>query len=164
MERLPKFAIYLGMVIGMTVFVLFLVSGLPYILEQSINNWERLDRSDASEEEIRAKFAEHPSYVAMYERFPDAREEFSYREGDNGMMSVGVMNFDNGNRLMLNMYYNAHDDRINVSADCNADSDSHRQIADGLFAEDFIRNTNCLELEYDSRQVETQDTVTVLPD
>ena len=155
MERLSKFAIYLGMGIGMTVFVLFLISVLPYILEYSIDEWERLDRDDASEEEeLRVKFAEHPAYVAMYERFPDAKEEYSYLGGNDGWMIVGVMNFDSGNQLVLHMYHDNYENKVNINAYCNARSDSDRQDTEGLFVEDFIRNTNCLELKDDASSVE----------
>ena len=144
----------MGIGIGVTVFVLFLIAVLPNILEHSINQWERLGGSDISEEELHAMFVEHPSYVAMYERFPDAKEEFSYHGGSNGMMTVGVMNFENGNQLVLDMHHDGHADRVEVNVRCQTDSDRHRLYADRLFAEDFIRNTDCLELTGDVR-VET---------
>lgn len=165
MERLSRFAIYLGIGIGVTFFILFLVAALPSILENSIDQWERLDKSDNSEEELRAKFVEHPSYKAMYERFPDAKEEISYHGRGNGNMKVGVMNFESNNQLILDLYYNDYEDKVNANAYCNTSSDRNRMHADGLFAEDFIRNTNCLELKGDDndKQAETQGTVTTLP-
>ena len=165
MERLSRFAIYLGIGIGVTFFTLFLVAALPSILENSVDQWERLDKSNNSEEELRAKFVEHPSYMAMYERFPDAKEEISYHGRGNGNMKVGIMNFENNNQLILDLYYNDYEDKVNANAYCNTNSDRNRMNADGLFAEDFIRNTDCLEVkdDNDDEQVETQGTVTMLP-
>lgn len=157
MERLSKFAIYLGMGIGVTIFALLLISVLPYILENSMNEWERLDRNDVSEEELHVKFAEHPAYVAMYERFPDAKEEFSYHGGTNWRMTVGVMNFESGNQLVLNMHHDGYYNHVEVSAYCIIKSDHDRRDGgDGLFTEDFIRNTDCLESAGDDKPVKSQ--------
>ena len=143
MERLSRFAIYLGIGMGLTFFVLFLVAALPSILDNSLREWERLDKSDASEEELRAKFSGHPAYAAMYERYPDANEEFEYYGRGDGRMMVGAMNFETDAQLVLSMRYDAHRDSIRADARCSTPSD-HREV-DGLFAEDFIRATGCLE-------------------
>ncbi len=143
MERLSRFAIYLGIGIGLTFFVLFLVAALPSILDNSIREWERLDKSGTGEEELRVKFSEHPAYAAMYERYPDANEEFDYYERGDGSMTVGVMNFETDAQLTLSMRYDSHRDSIRADARCSTPSD-HRDV-DGLFAEDFIRATDCLE-------------------
>ena len=60
MERLSRFAIYLGMGIGVTVFVLFLVEVLPHTLENSARDWERLDGGNYSEEETACKACRPP--------------------------------------------------------------------------------------------------------
>ncbi len=157
MERLSKFAIYLGIGIGVTVFVLFLIAAVPSILENSVRDWERLDRGTHSEEELRAKFAEHPSYEAMYERFPDAKEDFTHYGRGDGSMRVGVINFENNNQLILELDYHDHGDKVRARAYCETESDRDGLYADSLFAEDFIRNTDCLELtDGDSKPVESQ--------
>lgn len=130
----------------MTFFFLFLYAALPSIIENSANQWERLDRSNNSEDELRAKFMEHPAYKAMHERFSDAREEMSYHGGGNGNMRVGVMNIENGNQLILDMYYNNYEDKVGANVHCNVNSPKSMN-ADGLFAVDFIKNTDCLEIE-----------------
>ena len=146
MEKLSKFAIYLGIGIGVTFFSLFLYTALPGIIENSANQWERLDRSNNSEEELRKKFKKHPAYNAIHERFSEVREELNYHGGGSGNMRVGVMNFENGNQLILNMYYNDYDDRVEAHVNCEIPN-SRGMSADGLFAVDFIKNTNCLEVE-----------------
>lgn len=145
MERLSKFTIYLGIGMGVTVFILLMISILPFILEQSMNQWERLDRNPSSKEELRAMLVEHPSYAAMYERYPDAKEEFTYHAGNHGSLSVGVMNFDTNNKLRLNLNYDEYNDSVNAYARCDSDTDRHVSSADGLFVEDYIRNTKCIE-------------------
>ena len=105
MERLSRFAICLGIGVGLTFFVLFLVAALPGILDSSVREWERLDKSGTGEEELRVKFSEHPAYAAMYERYPDANEEFDYYGRGDGSMTVGVMNFETDAQLTLSMYY-----------------------------------------------------------
>ena len=92
---------------------------------------------------MRVKFSEHPAYAAMYERYPDANEEFDYYGRGDGSMTVGVMNFETDAQLTLSMRYDSHRDSIRADARCSTPSD-HRDV-DGLFAEDFIRATDCLE-------------------
>ncbi len=154
MERLSKFAIYLGIGIGMTVFVLFLIAALPNILENSVRDWERLDKSGYSEEELRAKFTEHPAYKAMYERFPDTKEDFTYYGEGDGSMMLGVINFENNNQLMLDLNYHDYEGKVRAGAYCNTESGRDGFYADELFAEGFIRNTDCLELTDDDKPVE----------
>ena len=60
------------------------------IIENSADQWERLDKNDNSEEELRIKFQEHPAYAAMYERFSDAKEEITYYGRGNGNMRDGT--------------------------------------------------------------------------
>ena len=161
MENLSKFAIYLGIGIGVTFFILFLIVALPSIFENSIQQWERLDKSNKSDEELRKKFQEHPAYKAMYERFPDAKEEIIHHGRGNGNMKVGVMNFENGNQLVMDMYYNDYDDRVEAHVNCRSNVGERNMGADGLFAEDYIKNTNCLEMEED--HTSSQGTIVTIP-
>jgi len=146
MERLSRSALYLGMGIGVTFFVLFLIAALPFIIESSWRQWERLDISDGSQDEVYEKLVSHPAYVAMYETYPDAKEEFSYHGNDNGNLRVGIMDFETHNQLTLNLYYNTYEDRVDANAYCSTQGDRQTPNIDRLFAEDFIRNTDCLEI------------------
>ena len=48
MERLPKFAIYLAIGIGISFFVIFLYAILPHLIDNVSNEWKRvLDDSAA---------------------------------------------------------------------------------------------------------------------
>ena len=159
MEKLSRFAIYLGIGIGVTFFALFLFAALPSIIENSTNQWERLDNQSRSEEELRSKFQEHPAYQAMYERFPDAKAELNYQGGGNGNMRIGVMNFETKNQLILDMYYNQYDHRVNANINCITNNSNFNQGVDSLFVIDYIKNTNCLEIVTAS-SVDSQGTMT----
>ncbi len=155
--------------IGVTVFILFMFVALPSTLEHSIDQWERLGGGGNSEEGLRAKFVEHPSYKAMYDRFPDAKEDFSYNKRGGGHMMVGVMNFEANSQLILDLSYNDYEDDVYAHAYCNTESNDNNMHVDELFVEDFIRNTGCLELtdnddddDDDDKPAETQGAVTVL--
>ena len=145
MDRLARFALYLAIGVGITIFVLFLIASLPFIIEDALHQWERLDRSDRSQDEIYSKMAEHPAYLAMYEVYPDAKEEFTYRDRGNAKLQVGVMNFETQNRLTLDLRYSAYDDRTHANVYCSVGEDRREVSAEGLFAEGFIRNVDCLE-------------------
>ena len=150
MERLPRFAWYLGIGMAITLFVLFLITALPGIIENSWINWEMLHKGDNLKEEIYARFVEQPTYVAMYDRFPDAKEELNFHNHRDINMKVGVMNFETQNQLMLYLNYNEYDDKVHASVYCNVNSASHKLDTDGLFVEEVIQNTNCLDIVYDS--------------
>ena len=145
MERLPRFALYLAIGIGMTVFALFLFSILPFIIENSWDEWKRLDRNDRTLDEVYSEMTAHPAYLAMYEVHPDAKEEFTYRDRGNANLQVGVMSFETQNQLILEMHYSEYDGRTDAYVYCKLGEDRREMSADGLFAEDFIRNTDCLE-------------------
>ncbi|MCE2498733.1 MAG: hypothetical protein J4F28_07085 [Nitrosopumilaceae archaeon] len=146
MERLARFALYLAMGIGITVFVLFLFSILPFIIENSWEDWKELDKNSMSRDEIYSKMTAHPAYLAMHEVYPDVKEEFVYRDRGSASLQVGVMSFETQNRLTLELYYHPPEDRINADVYCNVGEDLRTLRADGLFAEDFIRNVDCMEV------------------
>lgn len=145
MERLPRFALYLAMGVGMTVFVLFLFAILPFVIENSWDEWKRLDRGDRAQDEVYSEMTAHPAYLAMYEVYPDAKEEFTYRDRGDANLQVGIMSFETQNQLMLEMYYSEYDSKTDAYVYCNVGGDHRKMSAEGLFAEDFIRNTDCLE-------------------
>ena len=151
MEKLPKIAIYLAIGIGVTIFGLLLYSILPHMIQNSANDWERAIGGMAeTDEKILALFEGHPAYIAFYETYPDAKQELNSRGRGDGNLQVGVMNFDTGNQLLLEMYYDKWNDSVRVNVRCNVmgdNGDRHRNLyAEGLFAEDFIRNIDCLDV------------------
>ena len=149
MEKLPRFTIYLGIAIGVIIFGMFLYSVLPHMIQNSSHDWDRaIGGFEKSEEKLMALFTAHPTYIAFYETYPDAKEEFESRHRGNGNLNVGVMDFETGDQIILDMYYDKWDDRINVNVRCNIVNEEGRHDdnlrAEGLFAEDFIKNVDCL--------------------
>lgn len=61
-------------------------------------------------------------------------------------MMVGVMNFETNSQLILDLSYNDYEDDVYAHAYCNTESNDNNMHVDELFVEDFIRNTDCLEL------------------
>ena len=160
MEKLPRFTIYLGIAIGVIVFGMFLYSVLPHMIQNSSHDWERtVGGFEESDEKLMDMFTSHPAYLAFYETYPDAKEEFQNRNRGNGNLNVGVMNFETGDQIILDMYYDKWDDRVNVNVRCNIMGEEDRRNdnlrADGLFAEDFIRNIDCLN-QIEPAQLEMQ--------
>jgi len=176
LERLPRFAIYLGIGIALVIFTMFLYSVIPSIIQN--NEWERLgDGATESDEKLLELFEAHPAYVTFYEAYPDAKQEFEPRQRGNGNLKVGTMNFETGDQIILEFHYNKWDKRINVNVRCNIMNDEDRRNdnlrAEGLFAEDFIRNMDCIgmlsateptvKLTTDNREIGGVTTTTIEP-
>ncbi len=158
MFSMQKIAYIVGITIAISVFVLFLYSFLPHIIQN--DQWENIDGLKMSDEDLLKEFQATPAYIAFYDRFPDAKEELNnHRHG--GELQVGIANLDKGNFLKLNLYYNEYDERINVNVSCETPNNRENMHSDGLFAIDFISQTDCLNLESDGDVDE--HTTTVLP-
>ena len=159
MLTLQKIAYGVGISIAVSVFVLFLYSFLPHLIQNE--QWENIEGMGLSDDELLEEFHATPAYVAFLERYPDAKEELNnHRHG--GELQVGIANFEKNNTLRLNLYFNNYDDRINVNVDCQTSNNRENMHADGLFAIDFIQQTNCLDLE-PTLTDEPSHTVTELP-
>lgn len=148
MITLRTIAYVVGITIAISAFALFLYSFLPHLIEN--DQWERLGGADISEEELLKKIQAHDAYIAFYDRFPDAKEDFRYykHRGGSGEMQVGVVNFEKNNSLTLSLNYNDRDEAIYANVRCDTNEEGYRDLrADNLFVIDFINQTNCLERE-----------------
>ena len=143
MERLTKTAFCVGIGMAVSLFALFMVAALPDIIKSAANQWDELGDTGKSEAEVLARFQGHPAYAAMYERFPDAVEEVTYRGNGRSSMDVGAMNFESGSQLVLGM--SIYNDNVDIGVTCTSDARDGSTHIDGLFAESFIRNTDCLD-------------------
>ena len=134
---------------------------IPGMIQYQSDEWERLGNSAGSnDDEVMALYTAHPAYIAFYETYPDAKEEFNSRNRGNSELQVGIMNFDTNNTLKLDMNYDKRDDRMRVNVRCNTMDGERDLYADGLFAEDFIRNTACLSLVKENSDAEMADVIT----
>ena len=142
MEILKNVAYGTGIVIAISVFILFLVSFVPHLG----NEWDRadLDRGSLDREEALALLQTHMAYVAMYERFPESVERFTHSEHNGGEMEVGVRNPDTAMSLVLRMY-TYWDGISHMTVTCENRTTDHEESVDGLFAVEFIKTTDCLE-------------------
>lgn len=146
MITLRTIAYVVGITIAISAFGLFLYSFLPHLIEN--DQWERLGGADVSEEELLKKFQEHEAYIVFYDRFSDAKEDFRYYKYGGGEMQVGTVNFEKNNSLILSLNYNDREEAIYADVRCNVNEDGYRDLrADNLFVIDFIKQTNCLEIE-----------------
>ena len=137
MEIFKSIAYGTGITIAASVFILFLISFVPHLIDQ----WEG---DDPNREEALALLQAEPAYVTMYERFPEAVERFTHSERNDGNIEVGVRNPDTSMNLVLRMQ--VHGDSIShASVTCNDGTGNQKEYADGLFAVEFIKTTDCLE-------------------
>lgn len=97
-----------------------------------------------TDEEVLELFVTHPSYFAFYDKHPDAIQELNInRYGAN--LEVGIANYQNGDFLILDMHLDRHDLDVSVNIRCESENDDYQNNhVDGLFAVDFIYNTDCL--------------------
>ncbi|MDH3277178.1 MAG: hypothetical protein OEL77_02975 [Nitrosopumilus sp.] len=149
MEKLPKFAIYLAIGIGITIFALILYSILPHIIENSARDWDRALGNNLTEEELKAMFYADPSYTAFKEKYPDATESFESWNRGEGRLQMVMYNYTNFNEIRLDIDYDNYRSKVNVNVNCQitnpfSDRDVHRGVQ-GSGAVDFIEKVNCLD-------------------
>ena len=159
MERLPKFAIYLAIGIGVTIFALFLFSILPHIIENSERDWKRIIGGGFTEEELKVMFYAHPAYTVFKEKYPDASESFETWNRGEGRLNLVMYNYENLNEIRLDISYDSHRENIRVNVSCQVhipgtDRDMHRGM-EGDGVADFIDKVNCLEIKLESEIKET---------
>lgn len=142
MITLRTISYIVGLTIAISSFGIFLFMTIPGMIQH--NQWDEIDMLDITEEELIELFQGEPAYVAFYEKFPEAKEEFNQHKYGGSEMTVGITNFENNHMLRLNMNYNNDEGKVWVNVWCETNSDRHSN-ADGLFAIEFIQNTKCLE-------------------
>ena len=147
MERLSKIAIYIAIIVGLIFFAMFLFMVLPSMIENTVEQWERILGPQLSEDDIKAMFYEHPAYLAFVERYPDTGENFEMRNNRYASLTLSVYNYDTNNNLNLYMNWHQHDKRLDITAECELYLDENRrdQRVEGGLAAGFIKNTKCIE-------------------
>ena len=144
MERLSKIVIYMGMAIASSIFVLFLISILPYIANQIENNWEDVIPGK-SDEEIKELFYGTDSYKAFVDRYPENGEYYDLYGNGYGRLEVTSMNFESYNTLLLELEYDKRTDSIKEEASCYNQADEHNYYVRGTLARQFIEKIDCLD-------------------
>ena len=156
MELLPKIGIYIGIFIGITCFTLFVLAVFPHVVENSARDWERISPS-LTQEEMLEKLRAQESYKAFYEKYPDAKEIYEPRR-NSGDLSVSIGNFEKYNVLRLEISYDIDDDFIREWIRCETQNETLRDLtAQGPIVIDFIKESNCLDIEPSAPIYEYQD-------
>ena len=139
MERLSKIAIYMGMAIACSIFVMFAISIMPHVVSQIEDGWSALP--EKSDEELKKLFYETDSYKAFNAKYPDNGEY--YRSG-RGILDVTAMNFESYNTLHLSLQYDAKGDSVREDVRCENQKDNQYYSISGTLAAQFIEKVDCL--------------------
>ncbi len=143
MNNLQKFTWYLGLVMGITVFVLFLHSYLPHMINN--NDWEQVERTLITPAFMKNQLESHSSFKAFKERYPNGAIEFTKSNGASYELAIG--NFTSNNVLILNLQYQAYQQKINVDVSCNKiDSDIRGTNVRGALVTQYIKENTCMEI------------------
>ena len=143
MERLSKIAIYMGMAIACSIFVMFAISVMPHVVSQIEDDWENVF-PDKSDEEIKKLLYETDSYKAFNAKYPDNGEYYdSYRNG-YGRLEVTAMNFESYNTLHLRLEYDTRAESVKEEVRCENQKDNQNYSIRGTLASKFIENIDCL--------------------
>ncbi len=150
MEKLHKFVIYLAIGIALTIFVLVLYTILPFIIENSSRDWDRVMGTELTEDDIKAMFYAEHAYVIFKEKYPDAIESFESREKGEGRIDLVMYNYTNYNEVRLNIDYNRYRENVQVSVNCQVNIPGNerdmRRNAHGDGVVDFIEKMDCLNI------------------
>ena len=143
MERLSKIAIYLGMAIALSIFVLFVISIMPHTIDQLNREWG--DVIPISKEEVMEKFQNTESYKIFNEKYPD-NGVYLDLDRNGGRLELTAMNFETFNELRLELRYYPNNGGEDVREEISCSNDLHDvyyQIR-GSLASQFIEKVDCL--------------------
>lgn len=150
LSKLKTIAYVVGITIAISSFSMLLYSFLPIMIYNNAWDNQRYNNEfDISEDEILEKFKAHPVYVAFYEKYPDAVEEFKPGK-NNAELELGVANFDTNSYLKVHFGMSPYDKQIHINSFCDNDVPStgnpiRQRHADGIFVKEFIEITDCVK-------------------
>ena len=101
----------MGMTIACSIFVLFVISIMPHIMNQIENNWDDVIPGK-SDEELKTMFYETESYKTFVSKYPENGEYFDSYGNGGGRLEVTAMNFESYNTLRLELDYNKRTESI----------------------------------------------------
>ena len=142
MERLSKIAIYMGMAIACSIFVMFAISVIPDVVSQVVHDWKVFP--DKSAEEIKKLFYETDSYKAFNAKYPDNGEYYNSYGNGYGMLEVTAMNFESYNTLHLSLEYNMEANSVTEYVRCENQKNDQSYSIRGTLAAQFIEKVDCL--------------------
>ena len=154
MDKLPKFAIYLAIAIGVIIFALILYTILPHIIENSSRDWDRALGNGMTDDDFKALFYAEPAYSVFKEKYPDAIESYENRGRGEGRLNLVMYNYTNFNEIRLDINYNRYNENVDVRVNCQVTIPGNeremRRNAEGDGAVDFIEKMDCLNISLPS--------------
>jgi len=143
-HTLQKISYCLGIGIGVTVFILFLHSYLPHMINNS--DWERAEIKMIDAEFMQNEMESHQAFIAFKERYPDALGQFDKHNRGGGSYEIAIANFTSNTSLTLLMDYSVNSGKINVNVRCDKfDSDIRDVNVHGVLSVQFIKENTCIE-------------------
>ena len=143
METLSKIAIYMGMGIALSVFVMFTISIMPHLVNQIENNWEDT-LPGKSDEEIKKLFYATESYDAFIAKYPDNGEYYDSYGNGYGRLQVTAMNFETYNTLQLTLEYDRRTNSVEEQVRCENQRSNQDYYIHGTLSTQFIQKVDCL--------------------
>lgn len=144
MELLPKIAIILGMVIGVTFFGMIMYMMIPDMIDH--NRWDRL-AEPISEESLVKKLSVLDSYQMFVEKYPENGIQIRTYDNGGGEIRLNAMNFTSLTQVELELDYNAREDNIRQDLECRNDHIDWRLHLRGPLIAAFLENVDCLAIE-----------------
>lgn len=141
MEKLTKIAIYTGMTIAISIFILFVISILPYIVDQIRDNWDEI--LPISKEEVLQKFYKTESYQAFIKKYPQNGRYIDI-DDNRGRLEISAMNFETLNVIRLELRYYSSDDNVREEVICSNDKYDMNYRVRGSLAVQFIEKVECI--------------------
>ncbi len=142
-----KAGVVTGIVFAGFLMIMLGISMLPNV----IDDYERDQFLNQSDEELEKLFTESKEYAAFAERFPDHAAEF-YRTSHEAGFQMGALNPETGNKLVLNMHYYGYGDnyvekyiRCEYTTGDEPGRDESQTYADGVLVKLYIESTKCLD-------------------
>lgn len=134
----------MGMAIACSIFVLFVISIMPHIMNQIQNNWEDV-LPGKSDEELKILFYETQSYQAFVQKFPENGEWLDFYGNGGGRLEVTAMNFESLNTMRLELYHDRSTAFVREEINCYNQADDRNYHIRGSLAAQFIEKIPCLD-------------------
>ena len=133
----------MGMAIACSIFVLFVISITPHIVNQLQNDWDDIVPGK-SHEELKAILHDTESYKTFINKYPENGEWFDSHGNGEGRLEVTAMNFESLNTLRLELDYDKRTDSVREEINCYNQIDERNYRIRGSLASQFIEKIPCL--------------------
>ena len=143
METLSKIAIYMGMAIACSIFVMFTISIMPHVVSQIENDWEDT-LPGKSDEEIKKLLYDTTSYKAFNAKYPENGEHYNSYGNGYGKLEVTAMNFESYNTLQLSLEYDRRTNSVEEEIRCENQKNNQDYYLRGTLTTQFIEKVDCL--------------------